>query len=124
MPISVMAHATRRLFVPLLFVGVLVLAGCMQTPPTGGIIGNYTTAPNIDQQAYCRAGEDLNYPDEKCVPGQKIIYWAGLHFDQSLALFAAINCDMRYSIVTAGGAIACIYAPIDPANNLARKMKP
>jgi len=55
--------------------------------------------------------------NEECVPGQKVLYHASPFFEMELATFAVRNCDMRYSIVTAGSAIACIYAPIDPATD-------
>jgi len=121
MPISVISHITRRLCAPVLVVGVFVVAGCSPTAPAevspGSIAG-----PEINQLKFCNAGDDMLRISEECVPGQKVLYFASPHFDQELVIFAARNCDMRYSVVTAGWGIACIYAPIDPATDPALNM--
>jgi len=121
MPIPFIAHAVRRLFVPVLFVGVLVAAGCTPTAPAEVSLGSIA-GPEIDQTKFCNAGDDMLHINEECVPGQKVLYFASPHFDQELVIFAARNCDMRYSVVTAGWGIACIYAPIDPATDPALNM--
>ena len=51
-----------------------------------------------------------------CTPGQKIVFlprsWGN---DQLPILFAAVNCDLRYSVALTNGGVTCIYSPIDVA---------
>lgn len=55
-----------------------------------------------------------------CKPGQKIVYLPNTFGNEQLpVIFAAVNCDMRYSIALTRGGVACIYAPSkipDPAD--------
>jgi len=121
MPISAISHATRRLFTPVAFFGAFVSAGCTPSAPAEVSLGSIA-GPEIDQTIFCNAGDDMLHINEECVPGQKVLYFASPHFDQELVIFAVRNCDMRYSIVTAGWGIACIYAPIAPATDPALNM--
>jgi hypothetical protein len=34
--------------------------------------------------------------------------------EQLPVIFAAVNCDLRYSVALTEGAVTCIYAPITP----------
>ena len=49
-----------------------------------------------------------------CKPGQKVIFLPQKGNEQLPILFAAVNCDMRYSIALTNGGVACIYSPIKP----------
>lgn len=69
----------------------------------------------IDQNRLCEVtGWQHDVAKEYCEPGQKIVYlpesWGN---DQLPILFAAVNCDLRYSVALTKGAVTCIYAPID-----------
>lgn len=69
----------------------------------------------IDQQHLCEvSGWQHDLAREHCKPGQKIVFlpdsWGN---DQLPILFAAVNCDLRYSVALTKGAVTCIYAPID-----------
>jgi starvation-inducible outer membrane lipoprotein len=48
-----------------------------------------------------------------CRAGQKVVYlpprWGNA---QLPILFAAVNCDLRYTVALTEGAVTCIYAPI------------
>ena len=69
----------------------------------------------IDQNRLCEVtGWQHDVAKEYCEPGQKIVYlpesWGN---DQLPILFAAVNCDLRYSVALTKGAVTCVYAPID-----------
>ena len=75
----------------------------------------------IDQQHLCEvSGWQHDIAKEYCKPGQKVVYlpesWGN---DQLPILFAAVNCDLRYSVALTKGAVTCIYAPInvEPENS-------
>ena len=78
-------------------------------------------AEMIDQDHLCEvSGWQHDIAKEYCKPGQKIAYlpesWGN---DQLPILFAAVNCDLRYSVALTKGAVTCIYAPInvEPKNS-------
>jgi hypothetical protein len=52
---------------------------------------------------------------EGCTPGQKIVFlpesWGN---EQLPVMFAALNCDLRYQVVSSKGAVACIFRPVKP----------
>jgi len=52
---------------------------------------------------------------EGCSPGQKIVFlpesWGN---EQIPVMFAALNCDLRYQVVSTKGAVACIFRPVKP----------
>ncbi len=51
-----------------------------------------------------------------CKPGQKVLFTPSRWGNEQLpVIFAAVNCDLRYSVALTNGAVACIYRPIAPA---------
>ncbi|OOG42309.1 hypothetical protein B0E52_09910 [Rhodanobacter sp. C06] len=55
----------------------------------------------------------------KCSAGQKVVFlpdhWGN---EQLPILFAAVNCDLRYTVALTNGGVACIYAgPLAPEHN-------
>ena len=56
----------------------------------------------------------------ECKPGQKVVYLPQRFGNEQLPiLFAAVNCDLRYSVALTLGAVTCIYGPITPKPNIA-----
>jgi hypothetical protein len=50
-----------------------------------------------------------------CKPGQKVVYLPQTFGNEQLPVFfAAVNCDLRYSVALTTGAVTCIYGPITP----------
>jgi hypothetical protein len=50
-----------------------------------------------------------------CKPGQKIVFLPESFGNEQLpVIFAAVNCDLRYSVALTTGAVTCIYHPIVP----------
>lgn len=48
-----------------------------------------------------------------CKPGQKVLFAPSRWGNEQLpVVFAALNCDLRYSIVSTNGAVTCIYGPV------------
>lgn len=82
----------------------LLLAGC------GGdkVADNPQSTGKLDQQVMC-VTKDLE-PDSSCKPGQRVTFlpdrWGG---EQYPVVFAAMNCDLRYTVVMTNGGVSCIY---------------
>ena len=57
-------------------------------------------------------------PDDvaaSCKAGQKVVFLPDRWGNEQLpVIFAAVNCDLRYSVVLTNGAVTCIYGPITP----------
>jgi hypothetical protein len=97
----------------LLFIAtVLVListSGCMQS--TAG-------RPNdVDQENICEVDEWTHDAVAKvCKPGQKVVFLPGQWGNEQLPVkFAAVNCDLQYSIAMNNGGVTCVYHPINVA---------
>ena len=69
----------------------------------------------LQQQNLCEVdGWQHDIAKQACIPGQKIVFLPSRWGNEQLPiLFAAVNCDMRYSIALTNGGVACIYAPIE-----------
>lgn len=87
----------------------LALAGCNQPAAVAGV-------PMINQADVCEVKSWQHDASALvCKPGQKIVFLpASFGNEQLPIMFAAVNCDMRYSIALTNGGVACIYAPMTP----------
>lgn len=83
--------------------------------------------PSIDQFHLCEvnswAAADVA---ASCKPGQKVVFLPPSFGNEQLPIFfAAVNCDLRYSVALTTGAVTCIYSPIKPAEEApAKSAKP
>jgi hypothetical protein len=86
---------------------ILLLSSCGDKQPV---------LNRIDQVNLCEVnawGHD--FVSQKCKPGQKVVYLPQTFGNEQLPIiFAAINCDLRYTVTHTVGGVACIYAPITP----------
>ncbi len=49
---------------------------------------------------------------QACTAGQKVAFLPNRWGNEQLPImFAAVNCDLRYSVVTNNGGVTCIYLP-------------
>ena len=72
------------------------------------------TVVEIDQQQLC---EVQNWQKDAtalvCKPGQKVLFVPATFGNEQLpVLFAAVNCDHRFSIALTKGGVSCIYTPL------------
>lgn len=68
---------------------------------------------SVDQTQVCETKEWKQVSD--CHAGQKVTFLPNSWGNQQLPiLFAAVNCDMRYSVALTEGGVVCIYQPITP----------
>lgn len=93
----------------------LIGACAPSTSPPQPSAPDPAAAEMINQQHLCEvSGWQHDIAKEHCKPGQKVVYlpesWGN---DQLPILFAAVNCDLRYSVALTKGAVTCIYAPIN-----------
>lgn len=86
-------------------------SGCSQQSPS-------TKADtSVDQTNLCEVkGWQHDVVSSLCKPGQKVVFLPTLFGNEQLpVIFAAVNCDLRYSVALTTGAVTCIYGPITPA---------
>lgn len=67
----------------------------------------------IDQDSLCEVKEwQLDTTTKQCKTGQKVVYLPNSWGNEQLpVIFAAVNCDLRYSVALTEGAVTCIYYP-------------
>lgn len=88
----------------LLVMSVAVLSGCNQQDIA------------IDQENLCEVkGWQKDVTAASCQVGQKVVYLPSSFGNEQLpVIFAAVNCDHRFSIALTKGGVSCIYAPLKP----------
>lgn len=88
-------------------VAIVAISGCGESRLIGG---------PVDQADLCEVKEWAHDSvASSCTPGQKVVFLPGRWGNEQLpVIFAAVNCDLRYSVVHTNGAVTCIYAPITP----------
>lgn len=95
-------------FRKLLLAGIVgasfVMAGC-----------NQQLGADLDQDTVCEVkAMDLDTTRSTCETGQKIVYLPGSWGNKQLpVLFAALNCDHRFTVAMTEGAVSCIFKPIE-----------
>ncbi|MDR0747803.1 MAG: hypothetical protein LBE89_07975 [Helicobacteraceae bacterium] len=69
---------------------------------------------SIDQNNLCEVNNWRHDAVAKeCAPGQKVVFLPSSFGNKQLPiLFAAVNCDHRYSIALTEGGVSCVYKPI------------
>jgi hypothetical protein len=74
------------------------------------------TGTAIDQENLCQVdGWQHDVVANTCKPGQKLVFLPQTFGNAQLpVIFAAVNCDLRYSVALTEGAVTCIYQPITP----------
>lgn len=87
---------------------ILALGGCSQAPSNAA-----ATAETLGHTRLCEVKDwEPVLVKEACMPGQKIVFLPNRWGNAQLPiLFAAVNCDLRYSVALTEGAVTCIYAP-------------
>jgi hypothetical protein len=55
-----------------------------------------------------------------CKEGQKVVFLPNQWGNEQLPVyFAAMNCDLRYTVVSTKGGVVCIFKPIKPEKPVA-----
>lgn len=86
-------------------------SGCFEKPSPAQAKADQ----EIDQGSICQVADWRPDASANCKPGQKIAFLPRSFGNEQLpVLFAAANCDLRYSVALTNGAVACIYAPLKP----------
>lgn len=86
-------------------------SGCFEKPSPA----QANADQEIDQGSICQVTDWRPAASASCKPGQKIAFFPQTFGNAQLpVLFAAANCDLRYSVALTNGAVACIYAPLKP----------
>jgi len=97
-----------------------LIIGCDRNKSTA------TTEQVIDQAHICETNTwEPQVVAERCSPGQKVVFLPKVYGNEQLpVLFAATNCDLRYSIALTNGGVACIYAPLQKRTTPPQEEKP
>jgi hypothetical protein len=99
------------------FLMAVAPVGCGQQNGGSSQISSLTATPVIavDQNSIC-ATSTVEVA-KNCKLGQKIVFLPPSFGNQQLPiLFAAANCDLRYSVVATVGAVTCIFKPLESVN--------
>ena len=91
----------KKLFTLGLAMSLIALSGCSKPDSA------------INPSSLCEVTAwDKEASAQACKPGQKIVFlpnrWGN---EQMPIMFAAVNCDLRYSVVQNNGGVSCIYLP-------------
>ncbi|WP_114239273.1 hypothetical protein [Dyella sp. C9] len=89
-----------------------VLGACSNaSPPAHGEAGT------LNQAAICEVRQwQHDVVAAACKPGQKVAFLPETFGNEQLpVLFAAVNCDLRYTVALTTGGVTCIYVgPLAP----------
>ena len=81
---------------------LLATTGCAQGDPA---------QPALGQDKVCEVRAWGAEAAAECQPGQKIAFLPNQWGNEQLPLlFAAVNCDMRYTVAMNNGGVVCIHA--------------
>lgn len=118
-----MKHALVRLMVCALVPASLLGCNGSGAAPQGAVppvVATVAAQVSLDQTHICQVnGWQKDVSEAKCTAGQKVVFlpesWGN---EQLPILFAAVNCDLRYTVVLTNGGVACIYAgPLAPEHH-------
>ncbi len=105
----------RKLLVISAAAALVSLGGCGGGQQQGAatVVAAASSDKSIDQSKVCQTNSWQVASD--CKVGQKIAFlpesWGN---EQLPVMFAAVNCDLRYSVAMTKGAVVCIFNPIKP----------
>lgn len=105
----------RTLHSSLVVASILALAACKDSDrkdaERAAPSASPATAASINQGKICETKQWRTVND--CAVGQKVGFFPESFGNAQLpVLFAAVNCDLRYSVVITTGAVTCIYQPL------------
>ena len=73
-----------------------------------------SASPAPIQNKVCEVRDWSASASAECQPGQKIVFLPNSWGNEQLPLlFAAVNCDMRYSVAMTNGGVVCIHTKLD-----------
>jgi hypothetical protein len=78
---------------------------------------------SINQSSLCEvSGWQRDIVAAECTAGQKVVFLPSSFGNEQLpVIFAALNCDHRYSIALTNGGVSCIYTPLKESLELSGK---
>lgn len=106
--------STRQIVKIASIIGLAFAAsGCLDKAPSAAAA---KADQSIDQGSICQVADWRPEASASCKPGQKIAFFPRSWGNEQLpVMFAAGNCDLRYSVALTNGGVTCIYAPLKPA---------
>ena len=114
------ANMKTKPYCALAATALIVISGCNPVPT------NNLAPPVVDQANLCEVRLwRVNDVASVCKPGQKVVFLPSSWGNEQLPiLFAAVNCDLRYSVALTTGAVTCVYGPITPTPPAEPESKP
>ena len=94
-----------------------LLTSCKQPPNTQQKVQqDVQNEVVVDQKNLCEVNDwQHDVTSAACHPGQKIVFLPSSFGNEQLPIiFAAVNCDLRYTVALTNGGVTCIFAPITP----------
>lgn len=80
-----------------------------------GLVGCGQQMASIDQENLCEVSDwQKDITAATCEVGQKVVFLPKSFGNEQLpVIFAAVNCDHRFSIAMTKGGVSCIYSPLN-----------
>lgn len=109
-----MQYLTKNTTVLALLMATIGLSACSRQGAADKVITDVRA--DINQTEVCEvSGWQRDSTAEVCKQGQKVVFLPGSWGNEQLPiLFAAVNCDLRYTVALTNGGVACIYSPVKP----------
>lgn len=90
-----------------------ILIGCTRPSSTSSIA--QTDTAGLNQGEYCET-QEMAAPAH-CKPGQRVVFLPSRFGNEQLpVIFAAANCDLRFSVVVTNGGVTCIFMRVKAAD--------
>lgn len=101
----------NRLNAAIIALSIGLVAACAPAG-SGQSVDNGPT--EINQVSLCEVNAWQNdVVKEACKPGQKVVFLPQSFGNEQIpVIFAAVNCDLRYSVALTNGGVTCIFSPV------------
>lgn len=109
-----MQHLTKNTIIFALLAMSVSLTACSRQ-------GAVDLLADINQAEVCKVNDwQRDVTAEVCKKGQKVVFLPRIFGNEQLPIiFAAENCDLRYSVALTKGGVACIYNQTKPTESRA-----
>jgi hypothetical protein len=100
--------AVRPALALLILTSTMAFSGCIQGREDSKSVVPEAAASPLAQDQICVTSEVRVESD--CRPGQRVVFMPGRWGNEQLpVMFAAMNCDLRYTVAMTQGGVTCVF---------------
>lgn len=100
--------AARPALALVILTSTVALSGCLQGNDERKLAAPEAAASPLAQHLICVASEVR--VESGCQPGQRVVFMPSRWGNEQLPImFAAMNCDLRYTIAMNNGGVICVF---------------